>query len=614
MLTLFTIFNKGGIVLWEKSFNVSFCNIINNFIHDIFIKEQSIKTFYVKDDLVVKWTISNKYELVFAVVYSNFSQLDYVDELLENVKQLFCQLYSEKLEKKNFASKNFDFDSYFDLRIKKFDALNTKKSTSFVSTNDTILDKNLSSQDFESCKGIIINDTILKSDLKLDSSTQISLSPEETKFPLKKSLQKRNLNKNIKKNSGEISQLNNGESLKKNKKIMRKWIDDDILDNDYTQETLDYSVDSKKPLLSVQNDIVRLTKENWDFENTQNGFVIKEFDDDIESFDIKNDDIKENRPGVFDIFTNIIKKKALSLNDLTLVLTKMNEQLLKKNIAKEVADDLCESVKNSLIGKNIGTFQSIQGIVKTTMESSLKRILTPSAPIDLMKEITYYKTQNKPYIISFVGVNGVGKSTSLSKIAFWFLRNQLKVLIAACDTFRSGAIEQLQVHVKNLQQLSEKEGSGKIELFEKGYGRDANLVASNAILYAKKKEFDVVLIDTSGRRHNDPHLMSSLEKLVNTNNIDRVFQVAEALAGTDIIAQARNFNNALGLKKKIDGFIISKIDTVGNVVGTIVSITWATGVPILFIGNGQTYTDIRVLSVSWVITKNVIILQINIIQ
>ncbi|KAG4300645.1 hypothetical protein PCK1_003074 [Pneumocystis canis] len=601
MLTLFTIFNKGGIVLWEKSFNVSFCNIINNFIHDIFIKEQSIKTFYVKDDLVVKWTISNKYELVFAVVYSNFSQLDYVDELLENVKQLFCQLYSEKLEKKNFASKNFDFDSYFDLRIKKFDALNTKKSTSFVSTNDTILDKNLSSQDFESCKGIIINDTILKSDLKLDSSTQISLSPEETKFPLKKSLQKRNLNKNIKKNSGEISQLNNGESLKKNKKIMRKWIDDDILDNDYTQETLDYSVDSKKPLLSVQNDIVRLTKENWDFENTQNGFVIKEFDDDIESFDIKNDDIKENRPGVFDIFTNIIKKKALSLNDLTLVLTKMNEQLLKKNIAKEVADDLCESVKNSLIGKNIGTFQSIQGIVKTTMESSLKRILTPSAPIDLMKEITYYKTQNKPYIISFVGVNGVGKSTSLSKIAFWFLRNQLKVLIAACDTFRSGAIEQLQVHVKNLQQLSEKEGSGKIELFEKGYGRDANLVASNAILYAKKKEFDVVLIDTSGRRHNDPHLMSSLEKLVNTNNIDRVFQVAEALAGTDIIAQARNFNNALGLKKKIDGFIISKIDTVGNVVGTIVSITWATGVPILFIGNGQTYTDIRVLSVSWVV-------------
>ncbi|KAG4300635.1 hypothetical protein PCK1_003064 [Pneumocystis canis] len=80
-----------------------------------------------------------------------------------------------------------------------------------------------------------------------------------------------------------------------------------------------------------------------------------------------------------------------------------------------------------------------------------------------------------------------------------------------------------------------------------------------------------------------------------------VFQVAEALAGTDVIAQAKSFNNALGFKKKIDGFIISKIDTVGNVVGTIVSITWATGIPILFIGNGQTYTDIRVLSVSWVV-------------
>lgn len=91
-------------------------------------------------------------------------------------------------------------------------------------------------------------------------------------------------------------------------------------------------------------------------------------------------------------------------------------------------------------------------------------------------------------MISVVGVNGVGKSTNLSKIAFWLLQNRFKVLIAACDTFRSGAVEQLRVHVDRLRELTERNNAGKIDMFEEGYGKDAAVTAQHAIEYGRKTD------------------------------------------------------------------------------------------------------------------------------
>ena len=93
-----------------------------------------------------------------------------------------------------------------------------------------------------------------------------------------------------------------------------------------------------------------------------------------------------------------------------------------------------------------------------------------------------------PYVITFVGVNGVGKSTNLSKVCFWLVQNGLRVLIAACDTFRSGAVEQLRVHVRNLGMLAENavDGKGGVELYERGYGKDAAGIAKEAITYGRK--------------------------------------------------------------------------------------------------------------------------------
>ncbi|KAK5275702.1 hypothetical protein LTR16_012213, partial [Cryomyces antarcticus] len=133
-------------------------------------------------------------------------------------------------------------------------------------------------------------------------------------------------------------------------------------------------------------------------------------------------------------------------------------------------------------------------------------------------------------------------------------------LIVACDTFRSGAVEQLRVHVRNLKELGEREG-GQVELYERGYGKDAANIAKDAVEFATVQKFDVVLIDTAGRRHNDARLMSSLEKFAKLAQPDKILMVGEALVGTDSVSQARNFNAAFGAQRKLDGFIISKCDT-----------------------------------------------------
>ncbi|CAG8726137.1 989_t:CDS:2, partial [Racocetra persica] len=307
---------------------------------------------------------------------------------------------------------------------------------------------------------------------------------------------------------------------------------------------------------------------------------------------------------LFSFFQNITGQKEITEEDLTLVLANMKEHLINKNVAADIATHLCDSVSRTLVGQKIGSFKSIRSTVKQSMESALKRILTPKTSVDLLRDISQAQSESRPYTICFIGVNGVGKSTNLSKTCFWLLQNGLKVLIAGCDTFRSGAVEQLKVHVRNLNTLGQ---NSVVELYERGYGKDAAGIAKDAINFAKANGFDVVLIDTAGRMQDNEPLMRALAKLVTVNNPDKIIFVGEALVGNEAVDQLTKFNQALkdfsGLQnpRHIDGIILTKFDTIDDKVGAALSMAYTTGQPILFVGTGQTYTDLKTMRVGHIV-------------
>lgn len=224
--------------------------------------------------------------------------------------------------------------------------------------------------------------------------------------------------------------------------------------------------------------------------------------------------------GVFSLFKGLVGSKNLSREDMLPALDKLRDHLIGKNVASDIANKLCESVAIKLEGKVLGTFDTIASTVKSTLTEALVQILSPKRRVDILRDCMEAKKNNRPYVMAFCGVNGVGKSTNLAKICFWLIENNFNVLIAACDTFRAGAVEQLRTHTRHLNALHPPEKHGgrqMVQLYEKGYGKDAAGIAMEAIRYAVDCRLDVVLIDTAGRMQDNEPLMRALTKLIKVN-------------------------------------------------------------------------------------------------
>ncbi|KAJ9085995.1 hypothetical protein DSO57_1008782 [Entomophthora muscae] len=292
------------------------------------------------------------------------------------------------------------------------------------------------------------------------------------------------------------------------------------------------------------------------------------FNDDglYEVKDIEGSTEKTKPSRFMGLLNSLTGQHVISAEELDPVLASMKEHLVNKNVANDIAAHLCDSVKTTIVGKKLGSFQSLSSAVSDSLRDSITRILTPGASVDILKEIHAANAAMRPYVMAFIGVNGVGKSTNLSKTCFWLLQNKKRVLIAACDTFRSGAVEQLGVHAKNLIKLQ----AGEVSLFQRGYGKDSAAIAKEAIAFAQKNGFDVVLIDTAGRMQNNVSLMKALAKLVADNQPDKVIFVGEALVGNEAVDQLSKFNQALAdfsgaaVPRRIDGIILTKFDTIDD--------------------------------------------------
>ncbi|KAM9903393.1 hypothetical protein OXX69_007942 [Metschnikowia pulcherrima] len=382
-------------------------------------------------------------------------------------------------------------------------------------------------------------------------------------------------------------------------KKMRRWVNGELVDVTADDAALDYSLSQEGDAM-CSGPYNEFTVDHESAFTRENDLVlINELHDVLERNEGDEGDAESEvkLPAKTGFLSKITSYFGSSV-DIEELSKKFTGQLIAKNIAPATAKAIVERIQNKLASKSVTV-----PVFEQALTDELTKILTPNVSTDLLYDIKKNK-RDRPYVISVVGVNGVGKSTNLAKLAYWFLQNNMNVLICACDTFRSGAVEQLKVHVNNLQRLNSGSASdSRIELFEKGYGGGDHVVntAKSAIAHAGASNFDIVLIDTAGRTHSNAKLMAPLKKFGDAADPDKIIMVGEALVGTDSVEQATNFNNAFGNRRGLDFFIISKVDTVGDMVGAMINMVMATRVPILFIGTGQTYTDIKKLSVKRVV-------------
>ena len=280
---------------------------------------------------------------------------------------------------------------------------------------------------------------------------------------------------------------------------------------------------------------------------------------------------KEEKKGIFKKITT----KKIDQKQFEGLFWDLELALLENNVAVEVIDKIKEDLKQNLVDKPLSRTK-INETIKNTLKNSIKEILEVDK-IDLFKKIK----SKKPYIICFVGINGSGKTTAIAKIAYLLQQNNLSCVMAASDTFRAAAIDQLQHHADKL----------KVKLIKQDYGSDPAAVAFDAIKHAESKNIDVVLIDTAGRMHSNVNLIDEMKKIIRVAKPDLKIFVGEAITGNDCTEQAKQFNDAIN----IDGIILAKAD-VDEKGGAALSISYVTKRPILYIGTGQGYNDLKEFS------------------
>jgi fused signal recognition particle receptor len=285
----------------------------------------------------------------------------------------------------------------------------------------------------------------------------------------------------------------------------------------------------------------------------------------------------ENLRNAFSSATKSFSEKELKEKDIEDILFQLEISLLESDVASEVIDSINSDLKEKLIGTKVDK-KEIEKFVKDSLIQSISSLFDSAKKIDLFSNIDSKKETGQPYLILFVGINGVGKTTTLAKLAYLLQQSKYSVVVAAADTFRAGAIEQLREHINRLN----------LKLVAQNYGSDPAAVARDAVLYAQSHKIDCVLIDTAGRMQTSKNLMDQIEKITNVVKPDFKIFVGDSLAGNDTVNQAKEFHEYT----KFDAAILTKSDADARG-GAALSIVKTTAVPVLYLGVGQEYPDLK---------------------
>lgn len=302
------------------------------------------------------------------------------------------------------------------------------------------------------------------------------------------------------------------------------------------------------------------------------------------SSDEDSEEDEEDEPsGMFSFIT----AKTISEKHLEDILWELEMGLLEGDVAMEVASAVVDSVKDDLVGRKIKRSNDITEYTYNALRNAVAEII--DIPGKSMTEmIEAKKAQGEPLVVMFVGINGTGKTTTIGKLANYYLKKGYTPVIAAADTFRAGAIEQVNYH-------ADKVG---VKLIKHQKGSDPAAVAFDAVEHAKAQGKELVLIDTAGRMQTNTNLMDEMKKIKRVAKPDLVVFVGDALTGNDATQQASKFNEAIDL----DGVILTKADA-DSKGGASLSIGYVIKKPILFLGMGQGYDDIKEYDADWMLNQ-----------
>ena len=284
---------------------------------------------------------------------------------------------------------------------------------------------------------------------------------------------------------------------------------------------------------------------------------------------------------------SFVREKTIQEKHVDDILFELEMELLQGDVAMEVATEVVDGVKDNLVGKKVKRSNDITELTYNALKDTVAEII--DIPGKSMTEmIEEKKAQGEPLVVMFVGINGTGKTTTIGKLANYYLKKGYTPVIAASDTFRAGAIEQVTYHADNVG----------VKIIKHQKGSDPAAVAYDAVEHAKAQGKELVLIDTAGRMQTNTNLMDEMKKIKRVSNPDLVIFVGDALTGNDATEQAKKFNDAID----IDGVILTKADA-DSKGGASLSIGYVIKKPIMFLGVGQGYDDIMEYDADWMLNQ-----------
>ncbi|PKI52358.1 hypothetical protein CRG98_027284 [Punica granatum] len=435
MLEQLLIFTRGGLILWtcKELGSALRGSPIDTLIRSCLLEERSGLASFNYDApgaaYTLKWTFHNELGLVFVAVYQRILHLLYVDDLLNMVKREFSEIYDPK------RTIYDDFDETFrQLRMEaeaRAEELRKSKQVMGKPVSNGKKQGQVNKVGFEGgnkkkseCGVARDGDDAMVKDRKMENghSNGIHVGIKDPKgngvvngkentvsnngaFDVNK-LQKLR-SKGVKKTDTVADKVPKADPKKKNMKKNRVWDDSPAEAKlDFTHPA-DQNGDQDMHVVAAEQGQSMMDEE----ENVSSESEVEE-DEEVE----RGSKADAKKGWFSSIFQSIAGKANLERADLEPALKALKDRLMTKNVAEQIAEKLCESVAASLEGKKLASFTRVSSTVQAAMEEALVRILTPRRSIDILRDVHAAKEQNRPYVVVFVGVNGVGKSTNLAKV------------------------------------------------------------------------------------------------------------------------------------------------------------------------------------------------------